>query len=335
MDGIERAALAAILGCGAAFALTPAAIALSLRMGAVDVPRDFRRMHTRPIPRGGGVAILLAFLLTAALLGERGRALSALSVGGGAMLLLGLADDLFTLGARSKLALQSSITLAALLLDGRFRGVFLLLAAIWVLTLINAHNFIDGLDGLFAGSAAIEGTALACLLLWRGRAAGLLCLGLSGACLGFRFFNRHPARVFAGDAGSECVGFLLGLLSLELLIPATTALSALSVLLLFGYPLTDLSTAILRRLCKGQSPFLADRGHLHHRLSAVGLDQKHCVGVLLSLSAMLCTCALFVGNAMLFPFSPTVCLGGAVGIRLAKSYVVKKASFFEKIGRIG
>lgn len=328
MDGIERAALAAILGCGAAFALTPAAIALSLRMGAMDVPRDFRRMHTRPIPRGGGVAILLAFLLTAALLGERGRALSALSVGGGAMLLLGLADDLFTLGARSKLALQSSITLAALLLDGRFRGVFLLLAAIWVLTLINAHNFIDGLDGLFAGSAAIEGTALACLLLWRGRAAGLLCLGLAGACLGFRFFNRHPARVFAGDAGSECVGFLLGLLSLELLIPATTALSALSVLLLFGYPLTDLSTAILRRLFKGQSPFLADRGHLHHRLFATGLTQKQCVNILLSVSGMLCVCGVLSYVPTIRGLAAVSCAGGALYLAELRRYVLKKALLY-------
>ncbi|MBQ1262120.1 MAG: glycosyltransferase family 4 protein, partial [Clostridia bacterium] len=203
MQAIESAAFAALLGCGAALALTPTAIALSLRIGAVDVPRDFRRMHKRPVPRGGGIAILLAFLLTAAFFGERGRAFSALLIGGGAMLLLGLSDDLLTLGAWSKLLLQSGITFAALLLDGRFQGVFLLLAMLWVLTLINAHNFIDGLDGLFAGSAAIEGGALALLLLWQGKGMGVLCLGLAGACLGFRFFNRHPARVFAGDAGSE------------------------------------------------------------------------------------------------------------------------------------
>ncbi|MBQ5612289.1 MAG: undecaprenyl/decaprenyl-phosphate alpha-N-acetylglucosaminyl 1-phosphate transferase [Clostridia bacterium] len=331
MQAIESAAFAALLGCGAALALTPTAIALSLRIGAVDVPRDFRRMHKRPVPRGGGIAILLAFLLTAAFFGERGRAFSALLIGGGAMLLLGLSDDLLTLGAWSKLLLQSGITFAALLLDGRFQGVFLLLAMLWVLTLINAHNFIDGLDGLFAGSAAIEGGALALLLLWQGKGMGVLCLGLAGACLGFRFFNRHPARVFAGDAGSESVGFLLGFLSLEPLFGGGFDFSALAVLLLFGYPLTDLFTAILRRILRGKSPFCADRGHLHHRISAIGLDQRRCTDVLLSLSAMLGICALFVGISPLRPLASAACLAGAFGISLVKAYVLRKASFFEKI----
>lgn len=332
MKGIDSAALAALLGCGAAIVLTPAAIALSLRIGAVDVPKDFRRMHKKPIPRGGGLAILLAFLLTAALFGQEGRGLYALLLGGSAMLLLGLADDLWTLDARSKLFLQSSITLISLLVDGRFYGLFLLLTMLWVLTLINAHNFIDGLDGLFAGCAAIEGGMLSLLLLLRGKAAGLLCMGLAGACFGFRVFNRHPARVFAGDAGSECVGFLLGFLSLELLSGEELGFSALSVLLLFGYPLTDLFTAVLRRLLRGKSPFLADRGHLHHRVAAVGLDQRRCGGVLLALSGMLCVCALFIGVPVLRPFASFACLGGAIGMLLAKSYVLKRAPFFKKIG---
>lgn len=327
MEGVLRAASAALLGLAAAFALTPTVIALSWRIGAVDVPTDWRRMHAHSIPRGGGIAILLGFLLAAAGFGAGQGIAVALFGGGAGMLLVGLADDLLRLGAWSKLLLQTGVTLFALLASGRFSGLSLSLAALWVLTLINAHNFIDGLDGLFSGCAAIESAGLALLCLLTGSREALLAAALAGACLGFRFFNRHPARVFAGDAGSECVGFLLGMLSLIVLPWETDVWGGLCALLLFAYPLTDLCTAILRRILRGESPLRADRAHLHHRILATGLSHGDTVRVLLAFSLMLSACGVFVGLPALRPFSSAVLLLGAAGLSAARRYVLRKAGF--------
>lgn len=265
--------------------LTPPVTRLAWRIGAVDVPTDGRRMHTESIPRAGGIAVLTSLVIGCFLFCGRSSELLA-SLGGTALVfLVGLADDRFRLPAWSKLTVQIAAATGTVFLHGA-RGWGLLPGVFWIVTLTNAHNFIDGLDGLFAGTSATEGAALCLLFLATGRReAALPVLLAAGACLGFRAYNRPPARIFAGDCGSGSIGFWLGVNSLPAFV-SEWRFGILAPLLIFAYPLTDLTAAVARRLLRGANPFAADRGHLHHRLCAAGLSQRKSAAILLSASAV-------------------------------------------------
>lgn len=329
MKGWGSATAYLLIGYVLALAMTPPAHSFSHRIGAIDVPKDWRRMHTESIPRGGGIALYFACAIPIATTMREDAFLLSAIFGGFIMLLVGLADDIFHLGAGSKLFLQTVAVSASLLGGGATGGVAFPLAAVWLLTLINAHNFIDGMDGLFSGSAGIEASALAILLvLSKDVAGGSAAAAVAGACFGFRVFNRYPATIFAGDCGSECAGFLLGLLSLRLLEWGRGVWEVVPVLLLFGYPLTDLLTAVLRRILRGGSPFAADRGHLHHRLFATGLTQRQCVNILLSVSGMLCVCGVLSYLPAIRSLAAVSCAGGALYLEGMRRYVLKKAILY-------
>ena len=304
------------------FVSVPPVIALAWRIGAVDVPRDWRRMHRTSIPRAGGLCIYASFLVGCLLLGApSGRLTCALS-GGGLLLLVGLADDICCLGPWTKLFFQIAVTVATVFGYGFSSDFRAFEAVLWVIALTNAHNFIDGLDGLFAGCAGIEGICLGVTLFWNAKPEALPVFFLAVACFAFWLYNRFPARIFAGDCGSETVGFLLGVFSLPLLETTVGGFSAFAPLFLFAYPLTDLCAAVLRRLLRGKNPFAADRAHLHHRLTAAGLNQVQCGRVLLSVSAALggVGILLSVGRAQL-P-AAVACLGAAVLLTRLRRYVL-------------
>lgn len=291
------------------FVLTPAVIALSWKIGAVDIPQDWRRMHRESVPRGGGLAVFLPFCCGCVLLGEYTPVLSSALFGGGLMLAVGLLDDVFCLGPWSKLLLQLAATTAAVLGGGVTNGWETVIAILWILSLINAHNFIDGMDGLLVGCAGIEALSLGAASVLAGkRTVAQAALLLALACFAFRPYNRYPARVFAGDCGSEALGFLLGILSLPLLFNGSPSLSALSPVFLLAYPLVDMITAVLRRLLRGRSPLSADRGHLHHRLYAAGLSVPECVGILLTVCAMLGVIGVLLVRESLWIFASVACL---------------------------
>jgi len=160
------------------------------------------------------------------------------------------------------------------------------LAVFWVIGLVNTVNISDGLDGLAAGICF--GTAL--ILFWSANriqqvSAAHLTLALAGACLGFLFFNFHPARVFMGDSGSMFLGYILGGISIAGLLKTATVLGLVFPLLVMGMPLTDLTFAIIRRKLRGQPISAADRGHLHHRLLDAGLSQRQAVLLMYGISA--------------------------------------------------
>ena len=283
------------------FAAVPVTIQLAWRIGAVDVPKDWRRMHVRKIPRAGGLAIFAAFSVACFSMGSLNRTLACALGGGFLLLLVGLADDVLSLGAFEKLFFQIAIATASVIGGGLLSGWTLFGGVLWVLTLANAHNFIDGLDGLFAGCAVSESCLLALALYVGGAGEGLAPpLILAASCLGFLFYNRHPAVIFAGDCGSVTVGFLLGMLSLPLFFATPSVFSALSPLFLFALPLTDLLTSMLRRTLRGRSVFSADRAHLHHRLTDAGLSQTQCVRILLSLSLSLGLIGVFLMGRRFF-----------------------------------
>ena len=304
------------------YVLTPAVTRLAWRIGAVDVPLDGRRMHRRSIPRDGGLAIFLSFLLGITVLNEWDFFLASLAFGCLIMVFVGLADDIFGLGVWAKLLFQTAAATAAVLGSGIASGVWAALAVFWVVLLINAHNFIDGMDGLLCGCGAVECLMLgACFFVAGEGILGIVALYLLAACLAFRIYNRYPAHVFAGDCGSEALGFALGMLSLPLF-GQEMNFSVLSPLFIFAYPIIDLFSSVMRRILHGYSPFRADRAHLHHRVFAAGISHAECTNILMSLCAMSGVIGVLISSEGLWLLAGVLCPFAAWFLALVKRYVL-------------
>jgi UDP-GlcNAc:undecaprenyl-phosphate/decaprenyl-phosphate GlcNAc-1-phosphate transferase len=319
-----------------AAASTPLVGLVARRFGMLDVPGG-RRAHLRPIPRPGGLAIAVAFGLAIFLFWLVDR------VAGGPFLIpeevrsprftltaiaallgmgIGLVDDIFELRARWQL-LGLSIVAAVIVIAGIHidfvndpfsdrlvelsAPVAVLFTMFWIVGMNVALNFIDGLDGLAAGVAAIAALTLGGLALlpqvsepfvaWMG-------FTLAGAIAGFLLFNFHPARLFLGTTGVAFVGTMLAVLSIF----GTAKVAA--ALLVLGVPIIDTFYVLVRRLASGRPPYAPDRGHFHHRLLDVGLTHQQAVLLIYGLTAALGTLAFvtsgrgqvasFVGLAIVF-----------------------------------
>ena len=294
----------ALTAAALALVATPPIGALAVRLGAVDTPGP-RRVHARPVPRLGGVALLLAAvgaLYLTPMLGV--RALELLEARGwhlgwllsGVLLIVatGAVDDVRGLPPLPKLGLQ--IVAAGVALAGGYglRGVtnpfgggfvefgvvgaFLTLA--WIVTITNAFNLIDGLDGLAAGVALIASTTLFVVSLAQDRTdAACLWAIIAGALAGFLRYNFNPASIFLGDSGSLLLGYLLGVLSLQSLQKGATAVIVLVPILALGLPLMEVVLTLLRRTFFSGilSIFHADREHIHHRLMGQGMTHRRAV----------------------------------------------------------
>lgn len=295
-----------------AYSITPAVRVLAFKIGAVDVPLDDRRIHKKPIPRIGGLAIYLGFTLTTALFCEVSHELVTIWIGGGALVILGILDDIFRLNPWIKLAVQFlvagfAVCNGCLINHINLGGVYVELghfssplSILWIVGLTNAINFIDGLDGLACGVSAISSLSLLFVVLLHGDfVSSIVCAILFGACLGFLPFNSNPARIFMGDTGALFLGYSLAVLSVHGVFKMHAVLSFIAPLMIFALPIFDAAYAILRRVLSGKSPFAPDRGHIHHRLIDMGFTQKETVKILyaicgiLGLVAVVCTEAMF------------------------------------------
>ena len=304
------------------YVLVPIVIRIAWRIGAVDVPLDGRRMHRRSIPRDGGIAIFVSFLLGLALLSEWDPFLVSLAFGSVIMVAVGLADDILGLGVWTKLLFQTATATAVVLGSGITNGIGVAFAVFWVVLLINAHNFIDGMDGLLCGCGAIECLMLgACFFIAGYGIFGIVSLYLMASCVAFRIYNRYPAHVFAGDCGSEALGFALGMLSLPLF-GEGIHLSSLAPLFIFVYPIVDLFSSILRRVLHGYSPFRADRAHLHHRVFAAGISHAECTSLLTSLCAVSGVLGVLISTEALWLFAGILCPFAALFLAAVKKYVL-------------
>lgn len=295
-------ALVAVLCAGLlSFALTPAVRVLAFRINAIDVPRDGRRMHDHPIPRIGGLAIFLGFVITTLLFCPLSATLASILLGGSALVALGVLDDIRSLRPWVKLLVQVAVSLIPVAFGIRidFVGLFsdnplplgalsIPLTVLWIVGLTNAVNLIDGLDGLACGVSAICCMSITAVTIlnfeWQ---FALITAVLFGACLGFLPFNSNPAKIFMGDTGSLFLGYTMSVLSVSGLFKVHTALSFVIPLSIFGLPLFDTLAAIIRRVAHGKSPFSADRSHLHHKLMDMGLGQKHSVRLLYAICGIL------------------------------------------------
>lgn len=298
-----------------AFIATPLVKKMAYRVGAIDIPKDNRRMHKTPIPRLGGLAIALGFLLTVLLYVDIDRQLRGILLGAVIIVVLGVLDDCLTLRAPVKFIVQilaacivvghgctiRFITNPALSSDALYLDLgnwSIPLTIIWIVAITNAVNFIDGLDGLAAGVSAISAASLLVIaLLVSESGIALMVAALLGACLGFLPYNFNPAKIFMGDTGSTFLGFILACISIQGMFKLYAVISFAVPFLILGIPIFDICFAIIRRLAKRQNPMKADRGHIHHRLIDMGFSQKQAVAITYMLAGMLGLAAVLLTSS--------------------------------------
>jgi len=296
------------------FALTPVAMRAAWRLGVVDRPGG-RRIHDRPIPLLGGVAIFLGILVAVLPNLDVDRRYASILIGAGLICLLGVVDDRFGIPPLPKLLGQIACaaipvatgmtidSIAIPLIEPSTVSFGILaypLTIIFIVAVANVVNLADGMDGLAAGVCGISALTFAILALSLGRiSAGVMAAAVAGACLGFLPWNFNPAKVFMGDSGALVLGFLLACVSIQGVMKTAAALSLVFPLVVLLVPILDTSFVILKRLKSGQSIASADKNHFHHRLLRVGYTQRQAVGLLYAWSGVLAAFALAI---RLFPY---------------------------------
>lgn len=292
------------------FAMTPIVKSFTVKIGAMDVPTEKRRVHDHPIPRMGGLAIFIGFLLSVVLFADITEQVQGILLGAICIVVVGAIDDIISMRAIVKLLGQILAAAVAI-----FHGViieffmnpnvfggseYLVLellsipfTVLWIVGVTNAVNLIDGLDGLACGVSTIASLTMfvVAILVSEGNVAVILA-ALMGACLGFLPYNFNPAKIFMGDTGALLLGYILATTSVVGMFKFYAVVTFLVPVLALAVPLVDTIFAFCRRIVHGQSPFTPDRGHFHHRLIDMGLSQKQAVAILYSITALLGLCAV-------------------------------------------
>lgn len=301
-----------ILSAVVSFVLTPFVRRMAFVWNAVDHPNEDRKIHDSVMPRLGGLAVFVGFSITwigfyvvenrvALQFQNYEKLLFVLMVGASMMILLGIYDDIKGADARKKLAVQ--LVAAVTLVVGGFRietlsnpfgGVWELgwlsypVSLLWIVGITNAMNLLDGLDGLATGVTACISLSLAIVNIFADNIiVSVLTLSLAGACLGFLPYNFYPAKIFLGDTGSLFIGIVLACIGIISLFKAATATLILAPILMFGLPMYDTLSVMIRRIARGAPVFQADKTHVHHRLLRLGWSQKQIAfGLYVATSAM-------------------------------------------------
>jgi UDP-GlcNAc:undecaprenyl-phosphate GlcNAc-1-phosphate transferase len=320
-----------------AFLFTPVARVLAQKVGAMDVPKDARRMHDHPIPRMGGLAIFLAFLLTVLLFAQLTGQVKGMLLGSVVIVVLGIFDDIYSLPAKFKFVVQILAALIAAwsgnLIDTLSNpNIFSSnpywelgwlawpVTVIWIVAITNAVNLIDGLDGLACGVSTITSMAMLVIALVLGEGeVAILLAALAGGCVGFLPYNLHPAKIFMGDTGSTFLGYILAVVSIQGMFKMYSIISFVVPFLMLGLPIFDTSFAFIRRIAHGKSPMSPDRSHVHHRLIDMGFSQKQAVAVLYIITAILGLSAVVLttsGPIKAILLLLALCAAGGVSARL-------------------
>lgn len=311
-----------VMALAISLALTPFVKNFAIKVGAMDVP-DHRKVHTRIMPRMGGLAIYAAFTVTILLflpwlpdsfLSDHDESLiRALLVGGTIIVLLGALDDRFQLNAKLKFLVQ--IAAACIVVFGFHIQINLVnipfgsamqpmgdwlsipLTIVWIVGVTNAINLIDGLDGLAAGVSGIAIASILAMSALMGQSSVILLAAvLLGGVMGFLHYNFHPAKLFMGDSGSLFLGFALAMLSM-LGFKQITVVSFVTPILIIGVPLSDTFFAIVRRAVQKRPIFAPDKGHLHHRLQQLGFSHRKTVLIIYGIAAFFGACAVIQSAA--------------------------------------
>ena len=289
---------------------TPLAKKISIKVGAIDYPKD-RGMHKKPMPRMGGIAIVLGFMITVLLLssyikGIEVKQFIGFIIGATIIIVLGILDDMYTLRARVKLLVQiiaagivvytgTRINVVLWPFTAYLQKLSIPITMFWIIGVTNAVNLIDGLDGLAAGVSSIAALCLMVLCIITGsEVAVILTAALAGACLGFLPRNFNPAEIFMGDTGATFLGFVLGVTSILGVFKGYAILALLVSMLCLGLPVFDTLFAMGRRVVNHKPIMEADRGHLHHRLIDRGFSQRQAVLILYGISFFCGLVAIFI-----------------------------------------
>lgn len=299
---IAAFAVAAVLS----YFFTPPVKNFAHKVGAIDVPKDARRMHKKPIPRLGGLAIYGGFLCSILIFGQLDETMLCVLLGAAIIVALGIFDDVLVLGAKLKFVVQIVAAAIPVCIGDLQIGLFTNLnplsdtpfvhlgilavpaTIIWIVGITNAVNLIDGLDGLAVGVSSIAAiTMLAVALLTGNMPIAITMAALAGACIGFMPYNLNPAKIFMGDTGSTFLGYMLATVSIMGLFKFYAVISFAVPFLILGLPIFDTANAIIRRVAAGRSPMSPDRGHVHHKLIDMGFNQKQAVAILYAISATL------------------------------------------------
>lgn len=297
------------------FAATPLVKVFAQKVGAIDVPKDDRRMHDHPIPRLGGLAMFLGFLLSTLLFAKIDTQVRGMLLGCVIIVMTGVIDDIVPLKWWVKLLCQLAAAVIAVCHGIRiemftnpvlFAGnewlilgwLSIPITVLWIVLVTNSVNLIDGLDGLAVGVSAIGSVTMLviALLVSEGNVAVIMA-ALAGACVGFMPYNLNPAKIFAGDTGALLLGYVLSTMSVIGLFKTYAIISFILPFLVLALPLFDTIFAIVRRVAHGQSPMHADRGHVHHRLIDMGLNQKQAVAILYCISTVFGLAAVILATS--------------------------------------
>ncbi|MDU5323033.1 MAG: MraY family glycosyltransferase [Peptoniphilus harei] len=316
----------------AAFILTfiqmPFTIKIAKKKGFLDVPKDERRVHKKPIPVGGGIAMVISVSILMVYFLPINKNLIMALIASLIIAISGLYDDKEGLSPKLKFLFQ--ILAAVILIIGGMKIEFftnpfdshdaLLILNIlsipvtifWVCGITNTINLIDGLDGLASGVSMICAISMFFITYKMGRYdVSLVCALVAGACLGFLPFNFNPAKIFMGDTGALYLGFMLSYISISGFLKQAAILMIFVPVLILGVPVFDTAFAMVRRKLSGKSMVEADKGHLHHRLLKMGLNQRQTVVILYSISAIFGVLANLISR-----FHSSIALVISIGVLL-------------------
>jgi UDP-GlcNAc:undecaprenyl-phosphate GlcNAc-1-phosphate transferase len=296
-----------LLALAVVLLLTPGVGRFARILGVVDQPGDTRRVHSVPVPRLGGIALLLGIFVPALAFLQLDGAYRGILLGAAIATTVGAIDDFRGLPWWGKLAGQLSAAGVAVgfgVTVERFTFPGLgsqelpewtagAATVVWVVAIMNMVNFLDGMDGLAAGICAIAGSTFAIIGLSLGAPeAALLAAIVAGACFGFLHHNFYPARIFMGDSGALLLGFLLATLAIEGLVKTAALATLVLPLLVLAIPIVDTSFVVAKRMKYRQPLYAADRTHLHHRFMNIGFSQKRAVAYMYVWCGILAAAAL-------------------------------------------
>lgn len=320
MEEISRITLFSAFITSAVIALifSPVAIKLAPKIGAMDIPKDGRRMHTKAMPRFGGLAIFLGTMVSLIIYAGQNEKIVPVIIGGVLIYILGVVDDLKNLPAKVKFLGQILIAVLMYYMGLRIKFITnyfgegtvhfgavicFVVTILWIVGITNTINLIDGLDGLAAGTAAVASLSIAYVAYIHGDQYGMMivCLAMlavAGSCIGFLPFNFFPAKIFMGDGGSLFLGFMLASLSVVGPLKRSTVIAVVVPVVVLGIPIFDTFFAIFRRVINKRPIMEADKGHLHHRLMAQGYGQRRAVLMLYGISGIMGMAAVLVSREL-------------------------------------
>jgi len=295
------------------FILTPPARKLAIKVGALDIPKDPRKIHKKPMPYFGGLAIYVSIISCMFVYLPHSETNISIMIGATIIVLTGIVDDMYGMNAKLKLVMQ--IIAAAVAINGGvlihfvtnplsatgmslLRNLTIPITLFWIVGITNTINLIDGLDGLASGVACIAAATLLFTAALKGYDFIVMqCAIIVGASLGFLPFNFNPAKIFMGDTGSLLLGYMLAVTSILGMVKSVAAVALVVPVFALGLPIFDTTFAIVRRFINKKPIMEADKDHLHHKLMRKGLNQRQTVLIMYFISMVLGFASIIVADA--------------------------------------